>query len=62
MLMSLSSFKSGVVFDLAVPSVGIFLHDILASLAAAGRQLRQQGRRWFMRGEKTRGPDRRARR
>ena len=46
--------------DLAVPSVGIFLHDILASLAAAGRQLSQQGWRWFMRGEKSREPDRRA--
>ncbi len=62
MLLSLPSFKSGVVFDLAVPSVGIFAHDILASLAASVRQLRQQGWRWFLRSEEPRGPDRTARR
>jgi CHASE2 domain-containing sensor protein len=49
MLISLPGFKSGVVLDLAVPSVGIFVHDILASLSAAWRQFRQQGWRWFLR-------------
>lgn len=49
MLMSLPSFKSGVVLDLAVPSVGIFLHDILASIMASWREFRQQKWRWFLR-------------
>lgn len=48
LLLSLRSFQSGIVIDLAVPAVGAAVHDLIEHGLSALRELRRQGFGWFL--------------
>jgi CHASE2 domain-containing sensor protein len=57
MVVSIASFQSGTMLDLAIPAVGAFLHDIAESAYSAIREVFEQGWRWPLKARKETAPE-----
>ena len=57
MFATLSMFKSGIIADLAIPSIGILIVDLIFSSLRIIRGFRKKGWRWILKSSQTINPD-----